>query len=488
MSLFVLKRAAKNVHARIRRTGMGDGNAATSPAADTAEREIVLTRVFDAPRELVWNAWTDPQQVVQWWGPRGFTTTVHEMDVKPGGTWRHTMHGPDGTDYPNKSTFLEVVKPELIVYSHSGGKKGDLGAQFEATWTFEAQGEKTKLALKMVFPSAAAREHVVKTYGAIEGGKQTLARLAEQLAKTPVTIERIFNAPVGTVWKAITDLDQMKQWYMPALESFKPEVRFETQFSVPQGDKNYLHFWKVTEVVPDRKITYSWKYGGYPGESFVTFELLPEGDKTKLKLTHAGLETFQPESNPDLARSEFAEGWTGIVSELSPFLEKTREVTGKEFVITRVFDAPRDLVFKVCTEPEHLKHWWGPKGFTWVSCIVDLRPGGLFHYCMRSPDGHEMWGKFVYREIIPPERLVFVNSFSDQDGKTTRAPWNPTWPLEVLNNMTFTEQDGKTIVEMRGRPINATEEERKTFEAGFESMQQGFKGTLDQLAEYLAKL
>lgn len=156
----------------------------TSPAEDTSARELVITRVFDAPRELVFDAMTDPKQVVQWWGPRGFTTTIHEMDVRPGGVWRHTMHGPDGTDYPNKSVFMEVVKPERIVYSLSGGKKGDPGAQCEATWTFEEQGGKTKLTLRMLFPSAAAREHVVKTYGAIEGGNQTLDRLGEHLAKS----------------------------------------------------------------------------------------------------------------------------------------------------------------------------------------------------------------------------------------------------------------------------------------------------------------
>jgi uncharacterized protein YndB with AHSA1/START domain len=155
----------------------------TSRAEDTSTREIVLTRVFDAPRELIWNAWTDPKQVVQWWGPRGFTTTIHEMDVRPGGVWRHTMHGPDGTDYPNKGVFIEIVRPERIVYSNAGGKKGDPGAQFQATWTFEAQGDKTKLTLRMVFPTAAVRDHVIKVYGAVEGGKQTLERLAEHLAK-----------------------------------------------------------------------------------------------------------------------------------------------------------------------------------------------------------------------------------------------------------------------------------------------------------------
>jgi uncharacterized protein YndB with AHSA1/START domain len=158
-------------------------NATAAPTENVADREIVMARVFDAPRELIWNAWADPKQIVRWWGPRGFTTTIHEMDVRPGGVWNHTMHGPDGTDYPNYSVFIEVVKPERIVYSHSGGKKGDRGAQFDATWTFEAQGDKTKLTLRMLFPSAKIREHVIKTIGAVEGGNQTLDRLREYLAK-----------------------------------------------------------------------------------------------------------------------------------------------------------------------------------------------------------------------------------------------------------------------------------------------------------------
>jgi len=165
---------------------MAEDKAGTSAAKgkDSSDREIVLTREFDAPRKLVWNAWTDPKQVVKWWGPRGFTTTIHEMNVRPGGVWRHTMHGPDGTDYPNENTFLEVVKPERIVYSLSGGKKGDSGVQAQVTWTFEALGDKrTRLTLRMVFPTVAMRDHVEKTYGATEGGKQTLARLAEHLAQ-----------------------------------------------------------------------------------------------------------------------------------------------------------------------------------------------------------------------------------------------------------------------------------------------------------------
>jgi uncharacterized protein YndB with AHSA1/START domain len=157
-----------------------------------------------------------------------------------------------------------------------------------------------------------------------------------------------------------------------------------------------------------------------------------------------------------------------------------------EFSISRTFDAPRDLVFQAFTESGHLMRWWGPKGFTWVSAKLDLRPGGRFHYCMRSPDGHEMWGKFVYREIVPPERLVFINSFSDEHGNTIRAPFNPQWPLEILNRVTFEEHAGRTTLTLHGAPINATEDERKVYDASHQLMEQGFAGTLDQLSDYLA--
>jgi uncharacterized protein YndB with AHSA1/START domain len=159
----------------------------------------------------------------------------------------------------------------------------------------------------------------------------------------------------------------------------------------------------------------------------------------------------------------------------------------KEFVISRVFDAPRDLVWKALTESDRLMHWWGPKGFTMRAANVDLRPGGVFHYGMQAPNGSEMWGKWVYREIVPPEKLVFVNSFSDQAGNTIRAPFSATWPLEILNTVTFEEHSGRTSITIRGGPINATEEERKTFQGARGSMEQGFTGTFDQLEAYLAK-
>lgn len=142
----------------------------------------------------------------------------------------------------------------------------------------------------------------------------------------PVIVERTYNAPVKNVWAAITDLEQMRQWYFPSLEEFEPEIGFETRFDVPHDGKVFLHIWKVTEVIPNRKISYDWKFGGYPGNSAVSFELFDEGGKTRIVLTHAGLETFQGDANPDLAAGNFVEGWTHFIgTALREYVEQETE-------------------------------------------------------------------------------------------------------------------------------------------------------------------
>jgi uncharacterized protein YndB with AHSA1/START domain len=316
--------------------------AATSSMAESKDRELVFTRMFDAPRELVWKAWTEPQHVSQWWGPRGFTTTIHEMDVRPGGVWRQTMHGPDGIEYPNESVFVEVVKPERVSYTLTGGKEGDPVHQLEQTWTFEAQGDKTKLTLRMLFPSPAALEHVVKTFGAVEGATQTLDRLGEHL---PTMSEK----------------------------------------------DNYV-----------------------------------AGDKER------------------------------------------------EVVITRVFDAPRELVFKAWTDPKIMKEWYGPKMFTNTVCELDVRVGGAWRIVMRGPDGAEYPGRGVYREIVKPERLVFTSEATDKDGKVI---------LAGLATVTFFEENGKTKLTLRVR-ATAMVDYAVAYLGGMEA---GWSQSLDGLAEELAR-
>lgn len=156
------------------------------------------------------------------------------------------------------------------------------------------------------------------------------------------------------------------------------------------------------------------------------------------------------------------------------------------FTLTRDFDAPRPAVFKAWTESAQLAHWWGPKGFELHVCRLELRPGGVFHYRMHTAHDGDMWGKFVYREIVAPEKLAFLVSFTDDKGAPIRHPYSPNWPLEVFSTLELAEHDGKTILTMKGVPYGATELECQTFMEGRGSMEQGWKGTLDQLAAHLA--
>ena len=314
--------------------------------AEHADREIFITREFNAPRELVWEAMTNPKHVVNWWGPRGFSTTIEEMDFRIGGVWKHVMRGPDGVKYPNQSVFKEIVKPERIVYSHGGKRENGPGISFESTWSFEAlAADKTRVTIRMVFPSAEKRNFVVKEFGAIEGGKQTLERLGEHLAKAGV----------------------------------------------------------------------------------------------------------------------------------------------RPFFITREFNAPRELVWKAWTEREHLMKWFGPKGFTMWTAKMDFRPGGIFHYCLCAPDGKEMWGKFVFREIVAPDKIIFVNSFSDEKGGLTRHPLSPTWPLEMLSTTTFAKREGKTMLTIEVGAAEPDGRGTQDIRCERDGMAQGWTGTFEQLDEYLVK-
>ncbi len=155
-------------------------NEKSRASTNTADREISTQRVFNAPRELVFKVWTEPKHIAQWWGPKGFTNTIDTMDVRPGGVWKFIMHGPDGVDYPNMVTYLEVKKPERLVYDH--GKEGQPG-YFQVTVTFEDQRGHTKLSMQMLFKTVEERNEVAEKYGAVEGLKQNMEKLEAYLAK-----------------------------------------------------------------------------------------------------------------------------------------------------------------------------------------------------------------------------------------------------------------------------------------------------------------
>lgn len=156
--------------------------------------------------------------------------------------------------------------------------------------------------------------------------------------------------------------------------------------------------------------------------------------------------------------------------------------------LTYTFDAPRELVFTAFTNSEHLRNWWGPKGWTFEVSKSDFRAGGIFHYSQKPEGGDIMWVKFEYSEIVAPEKIVYTSFFSDQEGNIVRAPFDENWPMGTLTTMTFIEDEGKTNLTVILAPVSPTEEENKTFSESNNTVKEGFAGTFDQLAEYLLKI
>lgn len=306
---------------------------------DTSDREIIFTRIFDAPRELVFEAWTDPKHLMQWWGPNGFTNTIHEINVKPGGIWRFIMHGPDGVDYPEKVVYDEVVAPERLVFRHVDDKENE-PVLFQTIVTFVNQDGKTKLTMRAIFPSTAERDRVIKEHGAKEGGNQTLDRLGNLLTK----------------------------------------------------------------------------------------------------------------------------------------------IVTKSLIITRIFDAPRELVFKAWTDPKLIEKWWGPRGVTNPVCELDARPGGSINIVMLagkelgSYAGQKWPIKGTFDEVIPPKRIVFTSSALEDENGNPQLEQKVTIMLEDL--------EGKTKMTLN---IVLTKIGPGTEEA-LSGMEMGWNQSIDKLGEELEKL
>ncbi len=290
-------------------------------AAERAEeREIVVTRVFAAPRAMVWAAVTDPWQVGQWWGPDGFRTTMTEMDVRVGGKWRLVMHGPDGTDYPNEMTFTEVVPMERIALDLVGGREGAEPVLLSKVMSFADEDGGTRFSIAITYPTAEAREKNVREYGAIEGGKQTLARLdaflaeraanpleklsAQPTAKHELRITRTFNAPRELVWQAWTDPAMALQWSGPRqFPAFhfeggeKPGDRWRIGLRGKRpGTDIVAELWQggvMKEIEPPRKLVYTFSWEdrtnvGLPkegNETLITVRLEEHDGRTTLEFT-----------------------------------------------------------------------------------------------------------------------------------------------------------------------------------------------------------
>jgi uncharacterized protein YndB with AHSA1/START domain len=311
---------------RKRRRDMAAGNAKAN--GETAgDLEMVFHRVFDAPRKLVFDMWTNAAHVPQWWGPNGFTTTIHEMDVRPGGVWRLTMHGPDGTDYKCKIVYVEVTRPERLVYKHET-EPPTHPADFETTVTFTERGEKTEVTMRTVFPTAEMKKHV-KEHGADQGTIQMFGRLVEHLGAmramdvkvSDLLLTREFDAPRRAVFEAWSNPVNLKQWFGPrgcTMWKFEMEFRvggkLEFGYRGPDGTEYPPFAGTYVNIEEPKKIVFAGKLHG-PEEqnvrTVVTFEEM-EG-KTKLTVH----QTYERES---FATRGAPEGWRQTLDQLKEFL------------------------------------------------------------------------------------------------------------------------------------------------------------------------
>lgn len=308
---------------------------------ENLDRELFQSRDFTAPRELVWNAMTQAEHVVHWWGPRGFTSTVESLDFRVGGVWKIVMHGPDGTDYPNEHHFQEIVPFEKIVMSHQGRCEGRPQVLSVATWTFESlPSGRTRVNLRMVFPSAEHRDTVVREYGAIEGAKETLMRLGERIAGQrcePFVLERDFAAPLERVWKAWTEIDHLARWFGPkgftngrATLDLRPGGSFHYSQIAPDGRELWGKF-DYLEVVPLRKLVwvnyFSDANGGVTRHPFTQLEwplrmfseatFAEHQGGTRVTLRWVPLDATDAEIAAfNSMRSSMSQGWSGTFERL----------------------------------------------------------------------------------------------------------------------------------------------------------------------------
>lgn len=435
-------------------------------------QEFIITREFDAPRELVWKACTEANHLARWWGPKGFSAPVCEWDAKPGNRIYVVMRAPDGTDYPMGGRFHEVEPPErLVTTTGPVDEDGNFLFEIRHTMTLVENKGKTKLTMhsKVVKTSPGAERYI----GGFETGMtQSLERLGEFLKSNsePLVVERTFDAPVQQVWEAMTNVNNIGRWFFD-LKEFKPEVGFKFGFAVEHEGFTYRHQCQVIDVIPQKRLAYTWRYDGFEGNSLVTFELVAEGDKTRLKLTHDGLETFP--KTPQFARKNFLQGWTSLVG---TSLKDYVEAADREIFVTREFNAPRELVWKAMTSPEHVVNWWGPRGFTTTIETMDVRPGGIWKHIMHGPDGTNYPNQSIFKEVVEPERIVYSHGGRREGGPG--VSFVATWTFEAL-------AANKTQVSIR--MVFASTSDRDFVAKEFGAI-EGAKQTLERLGEYLVKI
>ncbi len=302
--------------------------------------ELYISRIYDAPVKMVWDAWVDPKQVGQWWGPRGFTLTTVQKEVKVGGTWTYTMHGPDGVDYPNKTHFLEVEKYSRLVYDHGGND--DRPPLFRVTVDFKEEDGKTKMEMSMALATAEVAQETKKFIKKV-GGESTWDRLAEYLSSVDrFVINRSFEVPIDVMYDVWTNPEHFAKWLGPTgstMEFIRADPRaggssfykMEAEGGmIMYGKVNYLEMTKPKRIVytqifcdEHEKISRHPLAPTWPETMLTTVNLIEEGpDQTRIHLTWEvyGDATAAERETFHQAKSGMAQGWGGSFDKLDHYL------------------------------------------------------------------------------------------------------------------------------------------------------------------------
>ncbi len=320
----------------------------------------------------------------------------------------------------------------------------------------------------------------------------TLAFTTLPKDKPMIITERLLNAPRELVWKVLTEADHIKHFWGP--DGFTNSIR---QMDVKPGGQ-----WLFTMHGPDGKdwpnrIIYrdvkppsymSWDHDGGEDDPsghpfFGELELFAEGNKTRiqLRMTESSIA-----ARDEVAKFAVAGGIQNL-ERLAAYVAPMADPLNR-FVVERTFPVSQQRLFEVCSKVEHLRNWMSPVGMKVVKAEQDLKPGGTYHYGLATPDGREMWGKVTYREITPHSRLVYEQSFSDKDGNITAHPMAPTWPKKMVTLFEFMPEGPKqTKLKISWIYSGVDDAESATFHTAHDSMSGGWKGSLDQLQNYLAQ-
>ncbi len=318
------------------------GNAITILPKD--KPQIITTRVLNAPRELVWKVLSSPDHLKHYWGPDGFTNTYKSFAFEKDGESRFTMHGPDGTNYPNRMIYRELDAPRYIRWEHDNGGEGEFDHKFVGEIELFEEGNKTRIELRVNEPTIESRDAIAKY--AVEGGKQNLDRMAAYLAplandKNLFVIDRVFAVSQERLYKACSEVDQMMKWFAPkgmkviaAKQDFKPGGTYHYGLSAGEG-QDMWGMVNYKEITPCSRIVYaqhfSDKAGGitrhpmapnWPLEMITTFDFISEGaEQTRLKISwvYAGVDDTEASTFQN-AHDSMCGGWTGSLDALQHYL------------------------------------------------------------------------------------------------------------------------------------------------------------------------